>query len=229
MAASYADHAADSPYNAHYDRPAMLELCGDIAGKRVLDAGCGPGLYAEALAARGAEVVAFDASEPMVALTRSRLGDRGTVHQLVLGEPLPFAAGEFDLVVSALMIHYVDDRIAALTELHRVLAPHGALVMSTQHPTADWLRKGGSYFDVVVETDIWKRGGDEWAVSFWREPLTTLCDAIYRAGFVIERLVEPLPAASMRDRWPDDYEELHHRPGFVNFRLLKKPEPVGHS
>jgi len=49
MASSYADHAADGPYNAHYDRPSMLELCGDVAGKRVLDAACGPGFYAAAL------------------------------------------------------------------------------------------------------------------------------------------------------------------------------------
>jgi 2-polyprenyl-3-methyl-5-hydroxy-6-metoxy-1,4-benzoquinol methylase len=54
MASSYEQHAADSPYNAHYDRPAVLELAGDVAGMRVLDAGCGPGLYSEQLLARGA-------------------------------------------------------------------------------------------------------------------------------------------------------------------------------
>lgn len=221
MAPAYADHAVDSPYNAHYDRPSVLELCGDVAGMRVLDACCGPGLYSAALVERGAQVLAFDASGPMVDLARRRLGAAAEVAQLVLGEALPFDDYTFDLVVCALAIHYVDDRAAALSELHRVLRRGGAAVVSTQHPTADWLRKGGSYFDVVVETDVWRRDEGEWELRYWREPLTSLCDAVYRAGFLIERLVEPLPAESMRARWPDDFEKLHRQPGFLNLRLLK--------
>ena len=45
-AENYRRHAADWPWNAHLDRPACLELLGDVKGKRVLDAACGPGFYA---------------------------------------------------------------------------------------------------------------------------------------------------------------------------------------
>lgn len=222
MAPSFADHAADGAYNAHYDRPSVIELCGEVAGLSVLDAGCGPGFYAEALVKRGATVVAFDASAPMVELARHRVGSAVDVRQLTLGEPLPFDDGSFDLIVCALVIHYVADRRAALSEFHRLVRDEGAVVVSTQHPTADWLRKGGSYFDVKVETDVWHREERDWEVRFWREPLTSLCDAVYRSGFVIERLVEPLPSESMRDRWPDYYETLHREPGFINLRLSKR-------
>ena len=95
------------------------------------------------------------------------------------------------------------------------------MVFSTQHPTADWLRKGGSYFDVRQEEDVWERLGEEFAVRFWREPLTTLCAAIADSGFLIERLVEPLPADSMRERWPSDWEQLRREPGFMAMRLVK--------
>jgi ubiquinone/menaquinone biosynthesis C-methylase UbiE len=222
MAASYAEHSAEGPYNAYYDRPNMLDLCGDVNGLRVLDAGCGPGLYAEALVERGAEVIAIDASQPMVDIARARLGDRAEVHCLALGAPLPFASASFDLVVCALVIHYVDDRAAALAELARVLRPAGAVVLSTQHPIENWLYKGGSYFDVAIETDTWARTGADWEVRYWREPLTSLCDAVYRAGLLIERLVEPLPTEPMRDRYPDDYAKLCRQPAFLNLRLVKR-------
>lgn len=71
MGDRYREHAEDGVYNAHYDRPAVLEALGPLRDKRVLDAGCGPGLYAEALASAGAQVVGFDASEAMAALPGS--------------------------------------------------------------------------------------------------------------------------------------------------------------
>src|SRR3954447_2369295 len=79
FAAAFELHAEDSAYNAHYDRPAMLELLGDVRGMRVLDLGCGPGFYAEALADRGALVTAFDASPDLVRRARLRVGSRADV------------------------------------------------------------------------------------------------------------------------------------------------------
>ena len=184
MAPVYAAHAAESAYNAHYDRPAVLELAGEVAGLRVLDAGCGPGLYAEVLLARGAEVVAVDVSRAMVELASRRLGERATVLEADLNEPLPLRAGDFDLVLCPLVIHHVDDRAATLAEFFRVLRPGGHVVLSTQHPTTDWLRKGGSYFDIREEEDVWHRPDwdAEYRVRFWREPLTALCAAVGDSG-----------------------------------------------
>ena len=72
------------------------------------------------------------------------------------------------------------------------------------------------------EEDIWDRGeAASYSVRFWREPLTSLCAAIAKAGFLIERLVEPLPAPSMRERWPEDWEKLQREPGFLVLRLVR--------
>jgi len=221
MGPAFQEHAADSAYNAHYDRPAVLAALGPIGGLRVLDAACGPGLYTQVLLDRGADVTAFDASPVMVTLARQRIAGRARIDRAVLGEPLPYPADAFDLIVCALAIHYASDRGAAFAEFCRVLRPGGALVVSTQHPFTDWLRKGGSYFDTKLETDIWHRPSGDQPVSFWREPLSALCTAATSAGFLIEKLAEPLPAATMRERYPQYYEKLTTEPGFLILRLVK--------
>ena len=61
--------------NAYYNRPALLALAGDVAGRRILDAGCGAGPLSAALRDRGAIVTGFDKSAGMIELARRRLGD----------------------------------------------------------------------------------------------------------------------------------------------------------
>ena len=221
MGERFEQHATDGAYNAHYDRPAVLQALGPVGGRRVLDAGCGPGLYAEALLQAGAEVVGFDASQVMVDLARRRVGDRARIELGRLGEPLPYEEGSFDLVVCALAIHYADNRAAAFAELHRVLAPGGALVVSTSHPMADAMRCGGSYFDRVLQTEVWDAQDGPHKVRYWREPLTDLCAAALRPGFVIDLLVEPKPAESMLVRHRETYDILSEQPAFLVLRLRK--------
>jgi SAM-dependent methyltransferase len=170
FAEEYERHAADNAYNALYDRPAALELLGSVAGQHVLDAGCGPGLYAEELIARGAEVVSFDSSPAMVRLARQRLPDQMEVRVHNMDSPLDWLEDEsFDAAVMALVIHHLDERTAALRELWRVLRPGSPLVVSTHHPTSDWLRLGGSYFENERVEEDWHEG--RWRVRYWRMPL----------------------------------------------------------
>jgi SAM-dependent methyltransferase len=221
MGVDFARHAEDSAYNAHYDRPAVLAALGPVAGRQVLDAACGPGLYAETLLAGGAEVTGFDASGLMVDLARKRVGDRAHIDQARLGEVLPYPDAAFDLAICALAIHHVTDRMSAFAELQRVLRPGGALVVSTSHPTADWLRCGESYFDQVLETEIWSSALGDHPVRWWREPLSALCTAALSAGLVIDLLDEPRPSESMRRQYPEDYAKLQREPGFLVLRLRK--------
>jgi ubiquinone/menaquinone biosynthesis C-methylase UbiE len=221
MGVSFQQFAADNAYNAHYDRPAVLAALGSVAGRKVLDAACGPGLYVRELLERGAEVTGFDASPVMVDLARQQTAGQVRIDLAVLGKPLPYGDNAFDLIVCALAIHHASDRAAAFAEFCRVLRPGGAAVVSTQHPVTDWLRKGGSYFQTALETDIWHIPSGDQPVQFWREPLSALCTAATDAGFLIERIIEPVPAETMRERYPQDYERLSKEPGFLILRLLK--------
>ncbi len=86
---------------------------------------------------------------------------------------------------------------------------------------------GSRRVDVKLETDIWHTPSGDQPVRFWREPLSDLCTAATDAGFLIEKVIEPRPAASMRERYPEDYEKLTKEPGFLLLRLFKpgKPRP----
>ncbi len=217
FAAEFEAHARDSPYNAYYDRPAVLKLLGDVRGRRVLDAGCGPGFYAEELIRRGADVVAFDQSEELVRLARQRLGPEVEVRVHDLADPLDWLPdSSVDLAVMALVLHHLEDAETALTELHRVLGAGGRLVISTVHPTFDWRNLGGSYFTDEVLEETWR---GNWQVRYRRAPLEQWCAAFASAGFVIERLVEPRPIPAMQQRYPQDYARLTTEPAFIAFSL----------
>jgi SAM-dependent methyltransferase len=219
FADGFAEHARDGFANAHYDRPACLALLGDVAGRTVLDVACGPGFYAEELVAGGARVIGLDQSPRMVELSARRVpSGEFRVHDLA--DPLDWLPDDsVDLILFALALEYVDDRVAALRELRRVLRPGGALVLSRQHPTSDWVRKGGSYFDVRVVEEVWSKG---WHVRYWLAPLERTCEELYEAGFLIERLLEPRPTAAAAAIDPEDYERLQREPGFLAIRAVPR-------
>ncbi|HET7459633.1 MAG TPA: class I SAM-dependent methyltransferase [Longimicrobium sp.] len=225
IADGYAGAIDEAPYNAHYERPAMLGALPPLEGTCIMEAGCGPGWYTEQLLSRGARVTALDASPPLVEHTRRRIATlapearaRAEVRVADLREPLDFAAdGSFDGIVSALVMHYMRDWSPALAEFRRVLKPGGWFLFSTHHPAADGyrLKEGESYFDVVQEEDHWKRIG---TVRFYRRPLTAISGALADAGFGIERIIEPRPTEAFRAAKPDAYERLMRQPEFLLVR-----------
>ena len=105
---------------------------GRLPCEAFLDAGCGDGRYLAALEAELPERIAgVDISERILETARARV-PRAELRQANL-ESLPFADGEFDLVLSSQVIEHVVDAEAALRELARVLRSGGTLVLSTDN------------------------------------------------------------------------------------------------
>ncbi|MGC4900440.1 class I SAM-dependent methyltransferase [Micromonospora echinospora] len=215
----FAAHAADAPHNAYTDRPATLSLAGDVAGLRILDAGCGGGHYAAELVDRGAEVVAVDGSATLVGHARALLGGRVQVQQHDLDTPLDFAAdASFDGAVCALVLHHLTDRARFLGEVRRVLRPGGWFLLSTTHPMSEWRYFGGSYFD---ESWVDFPVADGITARSQRMTFETLVTEVLDAGFVLERLVESRAVETLRTVNPARYERLTERPSFVALRLRR--------
>lgn len=191
-AETYERHAAASPYNAGYERPAMLDLIGSVAGLRVLDAGCGPGSYASALCEDARSIVAIDASKEMIELVgRKRLPNVvARVHDLA--QPLEWIQdASLDLVFSSLTLHYLPSWEAPLREFARVLAPGGRLIVSTHHPAMSGALVE-NYFETQLVTDAWRIEGREVRVSFYHRPMEAVLHPFLQCeALQLTRVIEP--------------------------------------
>jgi SAM-dependent methyltransferase len=227
FAEAYSAENENSLVNAYYERPAMLALAGDVAGRRILDAGCGSGPLSAALRDRGAVVTGIDASAGMLALARRRLGDGASLHKADLRDPLPFDDGAFDDVVASLVLHYLEDWGPPLAELRRVLRPGGRLIASVDHPFVAYTISDPrpDYFATTSYTFDWRIGGRTVPMRFWRKPLHAMTDAFAAAGFRLAAISEPQPDPSAWDRFPDDVYDISTRPCFLFF-VVEVPPPA---
>lgn len=218
MAGAYAESNSTNAFNGLYERPAALALLGDVAGQRVLDAGCGPGLHAAELVAKGATVTGLDSSAGLLAEARRLLGSGTALHLADLAEPLPLPDNAFDAVLASLVMHYLEDWVPTLREFHRVLVPGGRFVMSTHHPAMDHPLSGrDDYFETYQWSEVWRQGDQDVTMRFWHRPLHAMTDALTAGGFQLDVLSEPQPVPAARELFPDDWAVLTTQPRFLFF------------
>lgn len=219
FAEAYSTETENSLVNAYYERPAMLALAGNVAGYRILDAGCGSGPLSAALRDRGAVVTGIDASAGMLMLARQRLGDEAALHVGDLRDPLPFDDGAFDDVVASLVLHYLQDWGPTLAELRRVLKPGGRLIASVDHPFVAYTIQDPrpDYFATTSYSFEWTINGQNVPMKFWRKPLHAMTNAFTTAGFRLSVVSEPQPDPAARDLFPDTFHDLATKPAFLFF------------
>lgn len=224
LAEPYASHIDTKPRNAYYERPATLSILPQVEGKRVLDAGCGPGVYTEWLVNHGAEVVALDVSPKMVEWARKRVGARATVLEADIDQPLTFLQDmSFDIVLSTLALDYVLDWKCVFKEFFRILRQPGYFVFSIGHPFADFiLSRAKNYFRTELIEWEWAGFGLPVRVPAYRRPLNAILNPLLEAGFILERILEPTPTEQFKQEEPKEYEELSKRPGFLCIRAAKR-------
>ncbi len=198
----------------HVLDPATLALLGDLAGKRILDAGCGEGRFARMMAQPGAHVTAVDVSQRMIelALEEERKEPLGIEYRVAdMAELSCLPAAEFDVAVANMCLMDVQDYERAIVEVARVLKARGRFVFSVSHPCftmpgADWersvpnsfrdadklYRKVDNYFQRTARPlKIWPTVPAQ--TTHYHRPLSDYAAALRDAGFLIRDLVEPTP------------------------------------
>ena len=189
---------------------ADVHLLGDVAGKSVVEVGCGAGQCARWLLTQGASVVGFDLSHRQ--LQHSRRIDEATGLSVPVvcatATAVPLADDSFDLACSAFgALPFIGDADLVMAEVARVLRPGGRWVFAVTHPVR-WMFPDDpgptgrsvvrSYFDrsPYVERD------DEGRPSYVEHHHTVgdWVRAAVSAGFVVEDVVEP--------EWPEGHERV---------------------
>ena len=186
-------------------RESDAHLLGDVAGRAILEVGCGAAACSRWLATQGARVVALDLSAGMLRHAQETAEATGVRVPLVQADAvrLPVLDGRFDLAFTAFgAVPFVDDSAAVMREVFRALAPGGRWVFAVTHPMR-WIflddsGEGGlvavhSYFDRRPYVEY----GDDGAATYV-EHHRTLGDRVRElvaAGFVLDDIVEP--------EWPE--------------------------
>lgn len=223
MAEYYYNDIDTKPFNAYYERPATLSLLPCVNGKKVLDAGCAAGWYSQWLLEQGATVTALDFSPRMIEMTKKRVGNKADVIQADLNNPLSFLTdSSLNIILSSLTLHYLKDWTGIMSEFYRTLQQGGHLVMSVHHPFMDFTEfKCHNYFATELLQDEWITPDGKVPVQFYRRPLHKIISSVLDAGFLIEKLLEPMPTEKFLELQPRTYELLTKKPHFLFLKARK--------
>ena len=190
----------DNP-NDTLEQPVLRELAGELCGQRILDLGCGAATFGlHALAAGASSYLGVDASHKMMASARDALA--GTLGQVIQAgiETWDFPETAFDLVVSSLALHYVDDLDAVMAGIARALVPGGRVVFSIEHPIITSCARGWTqpqrqdwvvddYFVTGPRETSWL-GGE---VVRYHRTIEDYVTALQATGIVLDSLRESRP------------------------------------
>jgi len=235
-------------FREFYTFPAFLEFMPPVAGRRVIDLGCGEGSNTRRFAALGARVTAIDLSSELIALARAeeQRAPLGIRYEVTSFADLEGIADEsFDVALSTMALMDGPDFGAAMRQAWRVLAPGGALCFNVLHPCFmtrgfAWLTEDSGAHAALRVADYFDRSPyvERWAFSKGArpegsspvEPFTvprfplTLADylnAVVAAGFRITAVGEPQPPEDAVRQHPWLARWRRHAPLVLMVRAAK--------
>jgi SAM-dependent methyltransferase len=207
-----------SPFNTYYERPAMINLIDNVDGKYILDAGCAGGWYSEKLLEMGANVTSIDINEKMIEIAKKRVSNKADILCCDLNKELPFNNDSFDMIISSLTLHYVNDLEKTFKEFKRILKPNSTLLYSTHHPYMNFKRNNEeNYFNHHLKSEIWKKGGKNPVsvkINFHHRSFEKIINTTTKF-FILDKVIEPKPVSDFKVVDEENYHYLNKNPHFL--------------
>jgi SAM-dependent methyltransferase len=185
--------------NDTLEKPVICELIGDVSGLNILDLGCGDAAFAKDLLEWGCKTyTGIEGSSNMVqAATQALQGENVRVIHTAM-ENWSYPHHTFDLVISRLALHYIQDIESLFQKVLQSLKPNGRLVFSIEHPViTSTLQTSGQRTDWVVDNYFTEGFREQqWlggTVHKYHRTIEHYYRALQQAGFTVEQLRESTP------------------------------------
>jgi 2-polyprenyl-3-methyl-5-hydroxy-6-metoxy-1,4-benzoquinol methylase len=225
---------------------AHLVMLDEVAGKAVLDAGCGEGRFARMLAERGGQVTGIDISDRMIRLAQAEEQKKPlgiTYVRTDMADLSMFADETFDIAVAYVSLLDVEQYEAAIKEVARVLKRAGRFVFSLVHPCfmtpgASWEPRKPGMIPLMDEDKLYKKvdhymPARPYRFRMWptapaettnyHRSLSDYATACREAGLLIRDLREPVPDEETLAQRPY-LRDWKRAPYFIMFDCLKHQE-----
>lgn len=139
----------------------VFPALGNIKGKRILDIGCGDGIFDIEMARRGALVEALDISNSALERAKWRAKQLGLEAKInfIRGDAtrLPYGDAAFDMVISNCVLEHIAEDQAVLQECSRLLKPSGKLIITVPREFENWDRIPGRLVKALLASPRWLR------------------------------------------------------------------------
>ncbi len=219
--------------NNLFEIPALFSAMPDLKGKNVLDLGCGFGEHCTRFIKEGAiKVVGIDISEKMLEIAEKENNHPSITYINIPMEDIGQLNEKFDVIVSSLAFHYVEDFSGVVKNIYSMLNDDGVFLFSQENPLCTcysggnrWTKNENGEKLYLNLTNYGVEGEREstWFVDHvkkYHRMFSTIMNTLIEAGFQIEKVIEPLPTEELLSSYPD-YSDLYHKPDFMIVRAKK--------
>ncbi len=219
--------------NVIVEIPAIFAMLPKFSGLRILDLGCGYGDHCVKYIEMGAnEVVGIDISEKMLKIANMENPSPRITYKKMAMEDLAELDSSFDLVVSSLALHYVEDYKMVVEQVYRLLNKGGRFVFSQEHPFSTSFTYGSRWTIDEIGNKIYAnisnysidgKRESQWfkdGVIKYHRTFSSLVNTLIDSGFCIEQMSEPIPSEVTMYQYPE-YKDNIHKPDFLLIRVKK--------
>lgn len=221
-------------YNDFIEQPAIKSAISSLKGKTVLDLGCGNGQFAKYCLDNGAlKIIAVDISMNMIEQANKENKHDRIEYICSPIEDLELENQKFDLIISSLMAHYIENYAELIEKVASLLSTNGEFIFSTEHPIVTARKEMDNW--IIDESghklhwglDNYQEEGkreQHWyidGVIKYHRTISTLINTLINSGLLLEKIIEPQAIPIGLEQMPKLINEKR-RPSFIVIMARKR-------